>query len=146
MHPSTLRVRRWRKENRTHHRNTEARWRKKNPDKVSAKNKKWYRENKKSELKRNRDYHQKNKKKINARVRLFRHKMTQEEHDALLHKQGNRCAICRNKFRKTPHIDHCHKTNRNRGLLCDDCNLGLGRFKDNQKYLKSAIQYLRSFQ
>lgn len=109
------------------------------------KNKRYYASHRESELARNREYRQSKKKKINARVRLHRHDMTQEEHDALLTKQKNRCAICRKKFRKTPHIDHSHKTGRNRGLLCDDCNLGLGRFNDDPEILKNAIEYIKDW-
>jgi len=105
----------------------------------------WYRRNRRYKLQQNKAWCQSNKKKVNARVRLHRHGMTQEEHDALLRKQKNRCAVCRKKFRKTPHIDHCHKAKRNRGLLCDDCNLGLGRFKDNVKALRRAIKYLKDW-
>lgn len=40
------------------------------------------------------------------------------------------------------HIDHNHKTNKIRGKLCRDCNLGLGNFKDNPKSLLKATKYL----
>jgi hypothetical protein len=43
--------------------------------------------------------------------------------------------------------DHCHLTDKNRGWLCKQCNLGLGMFKDDIEILKRAIVYLqvRSF-
>ena len=41
-----------------------------------------------------------------------------------------------------PHIDHNHKTNKIRGILCGNCNMGLGHFKDNLDVLKNAIKYL----
>lgn len=40
-------------------------------------------------------------------------------------------------------VDHCHKTNKIRGLLCINCNNGLGAFKDNVFSLNRAIQYLK---
>jgi hypothetical protein len=40
-------------------------------------------------------------------------------------------------------IDHDHSTSDVRGLICDDCNLGLGKFKDNIQSLKNAIAYLK---
>jgi hypothetical protein len=40
-------------------------------------------------------------------------------------------------------IDHCHETNLVRGLLCHDCNKGLGNFKDNIIFLQIAIEYLK---
>ncbi len=56
--------------------------------------------------------------------------------------QGNKCAICGCKFNKPHHIDHDHNTGAVRGLLCGECNLGLGKFRDSLFILKAAIQYL----
>ena len=57
--------------------------------------------------------------------------------------QNNKCAICKNEFTKTPSIDHCHNTGLVRGLLCSDCNVGIGFLKDNKEYLSNAIKYLK---
>ncbi len=38
--------------------------------------------------------------------------------------------------------DHNHKTGRARAWICDSCNTGLGRFKDDVNLLKNAIKYL----
>lgn len=58
--------------------------------------------------------------------------------------QKGRCAICSAKLLrgKTLAIDHCHKTHRVRGLLCRQCNLGLGAFLDSTALLTKAIKYL----
>ena len=57
--------------------------------------------------------------------------------------QNNKCLICGNEQDgKDLAIDHCHTTNKVRGLLCNSCNLGLGCFKDNLDILASAIKYL----
>lgn len=72
--------------------------------------------------------------------------------DALLKKQGGRCAICwviptKGIGRETKlAVDHCHATGRVRGLLCMNCNVGLGLFKDSQARLAMAIAYLRTHQ
>jgi hypothetical protein len=39
-------------------------------------------------------------------------------------------------------VDHCHNTNKVRGLLCNNCNSGLGKFKDNKELLLRAIEYI----
>lgn len=70
--------------------------------------------------------------------------LTEETFDILLASQSNRCAICRDEFTDTKkrHIDHCHKSGKVRGILCDGCNHGIGRFKDDPELLQKAIEYL----
>lgn len=72
-----------------------------------------------------------------------RYGMTKDEYDDLLAVQANKCAICDSPFTKRPHIDHDHKTGEVRGLLCGDCNRGLGSFHDDRALLKKARAYLR---
>ena len=54
------------------------------------------------------------------------------------------CRICGNKRTEKHrlHIDHCHETDKIRGILCKGCNQGLGKFKDNPELLKKAVAYL----
>jgi hypothetical protein len=64
--------------------------------------------------------------------------------------QGGRCLICGTAEGDAPrgrlHVDHDHKTGALRALLCGNCNLGLGHFKDDPVRIRSAIDYLRRFQ
>lgn len=41
-------------------------------------------------------------------------------------------------------LDHNHKTGLGRGWICDSCNTGIGRFKDEIELLKSAINFLET--
>jgi|SRR6185503_12221069 len=86
----------------------------------------------------------KNPEKVAATERKKNYGITQPEYENLLRKQGNRCAICQELFVESPHTDHAHgvKPIKVRGILCKDCNLGLGRFKDNPELLQSAMDYL----
>jgi hypothetical protein len=73
--------------------------------------------------------------------------MTQEDYKAILKKQNGRCAICRTikthgVRTKHFHVDHDHKSNARRGLLCNRCNTGIGMFLDNPKLLVKASEYL----
>lgn len=55
------------------------------------------------------------------------------------------CLICNRHRSELPtdlHVDHCHKTGKIRGLLCFNCNQGLGNFKDSPGLLISAFNYL----
>jgi hypothetical protein len=154
MRAASLRMRHWRKKNRNRDLQNQRNWRKNNLEKSRRKNREWYKRNRKSEAARNKEYIEKNRTKINTRVRLKRHGMSVEEHKALEKEQQGRCAICRKKFDSTPHIDHNHACcpklrscdKCRRGLLCEDCNLGIGRFKDSIPLLSNAIQYLEKYQ
>jgi hypothetical protein len=64
-----------------------------------------------------------------------------EEVEEMRRKQKDRCAICREK--DPLHIDHDHVTGIFRGLLCGNCNRGIGCLGDDPKRLRSAALYLR---
>jgi len=75
---------------------------------------------------------------------IYRYKKygkTKEWFDALF---GLGCGICTSTFSvaSDAHIDHSHTTNEARGLLCGNCNRGLGIFKDSPDRLRSAAAYL----
>lgn len=56
----------------------------------------------------------------------------------------DQCHICSKPCpsKKSLAVDHDHSTGLIRGLLCINCNKGLGNFKDNIELFKKAIQYL----
>lgn len=66
---------------------------------------------------------------------------------AMSNKQNNKCAICGNDLDmgKLTHVDHDHKTGKVRGILCRNCNHGLGNFMDDISLMAKAIDYLRKF-
>jgi hypothetical protein len=69
-----------------------------------------------------------------------------KDYEALLEKQGNRCAICEIDTCASGRnfaVDHDHKTGKIRGLLCKFCNTALGQFKENQTSLLKAVEYLK---
>ena len=72
--------------------------------------------------------------------------ITPEEYDALAAKYGGKCAICgtTEPGHKSPFfpVDHDHETGAVRGLLCHDCNLGIGHFADDPDRLVAAAAYL----
>lgn len=73
-----------------------------------------------------------------------KYSMTIADRDALLVKQGGKCAICRSdKFNGPgPCIDHDHATGKVRGILCFNCNFVLGYAHNNSPVLRLAADYL----
>lgn len=65
--------------------------------------------------------------------------------DAMVRAQSGRCAVCTDPFvGGTFAVDHCHTTGEVRGLLCNNCNNGLGRFLDSPALLRAAAEYLET--
>lgn len=60
--------------------------------------------------------------------------------DALILKQGGVCLICGKP--DPEHVDHDHGTRTARGVLCFNCNGGLGQFRDDLHAMRNAIEYL----
>jgi len=74
---------------------------------------------------------------------LAKFEITEEDYQRILKSQGGICAICKNRDSRNLAVDHDHETGKIRGLLCSNCNRGLGRFKDSAERLQSAIDYLK---
>ena len=79
--------------------------------------------------------------------------MPEAEYLDKLVKQNGVCAICKKPETvtrlgklKALAVDHNHTTGKNRGLLCQKCNTGMGQFNESPELLISAAQYLRSYE
>lgn len=83
----------------------------------------------------------------NSRSRLRRTGWTEEEYQEAFRRQDGRCAICTEPAPDYQALcaDHRHATLDKRGLLCAQCNQGLGKFKDNVTILQAAIDYLNQY-
>lgn len=75
------------------------------------------------------------------RRRVHKYKLTEEQYTSILSRQGWRCAICRSV---PDSVDHDHKTNKVRGVLCRLCNTGIGHFRDSPAFLRTAALYLEA--
>ena len=142
------------------------RWRAKNPEKVRAGDRSWRERNpekvRAKEQRRKSDPLQHEKQLV--RVRAHQKKYREDHPDAVLNtklraaygitgqqrlalemNQQGCCAICRKSAEmegKRLSIDHCHESSLVRGLLCTNCNNGLGRFKHDVALLQRAVAYL----
>lgn len=80
---------------------------------------------------------------IKLKSRLKKYGLSMDDYNLIHEQQKGKCYICQgDSKRKHLSVDHCHKTNKVRGLLCESCNVGLGMFNDNVAFLKNAIEYL----
>lgn len=80
------------------------------------------------------------------------YKLKHSIYTELMEQQQNKCAICKielptlsKRGRKNHNIDHDHRNNQVRGLICTACNMGLGAFKDNIETIQNALLYLSYF-
>lgn len=75
--------------------------------------------------------------------------VTAEDYQRMMADQDGRCAICGTDKPagrgKRLHVDHCHAGGQVRGLLCVNCNNGLGNFVDDPARLLAAISYLEKW-
>jgi len=75
--------------------------------------------------------------------------ITLDQYDQMFEIQGGVCAICGNVETHKNHygivrlsVDHNHKTGKIRGLLCNNCNTGLGHFKEDPGLMLKATNYI----
>lgn len=120
----------WVDNNRDKTRANSAKFAKVNRDKCNAK------------LKR---YRKKYPEKEKSRRLKKRYGITLDDYNDMLKNQNECCDIC--KKHKTTwkiplNVDHCHTTGKVRGLLCGQCNRGIGIFEDNPDFLENAKKYL----
>lgn len=80
-----------------------------------------------------------------------RYGLCREEFERMKFNQNNQCLICGNSpnmegpvNQRTLSVDHCHKTGKIRGLLCQLCNRGIGLFRERQDLLINACEYLKN--
>lgn len=127
---------------RKHKRNPEAArrhtktWELKNPDKLNAK---WRKPETRAAIKK---WMAQNPEKMRDYRMRFNHGITLAEYNSMFQEQNGLCKICQKHDDKL-HIDHCHKSNVIRGLLCGKCNRGLGMYDDSPELLEAAAAYLR---
>src|ERR1700677_4817800 len=79
------------------------------------------------------------RRKASRKHNLKKYGLTENEHYDLLKAQNDSCAICgkaQKQNNRSFAVDHDHKTGKIRGLLCDQCNRGLGFFKDDIQFLE----------
>lgn len=144
------------------------RWKEKNPDAYKAsytkQNRARYERDKEEGFARQRAYREKNGDKIRARMQIWaasnrehlnayrmkqyyrdRYGLTIEQKAELLTSQGNICGCCGSDSPGHKNgwvVDHCHTSGKVRSILCQPCNLALGKVKESIEHLRALIAYL----
>lgn len=75
----------------------------------------------------------------------FRYGITLQQYEEMLESQGGKCYICliaQCSSGRSLSVDHNHKTEKVRGLLCKDCNKALGLFRDDANLMRRAASYV----
>jgi hypothetical protein len=120
-----------------------------NRETTNAKLREYYKENADTLKAQKKERYRKNPKRYQAetrRVKLFSgYGLTLEQYDLMVVKQAGRCAICAGPpvHNKRLTVDHDHSDGTVRGLLCSECNSGLGFFKDSVLILERALKYIQ---
>ena len=110
----------------------------------------YYREHRDHTLEGLHRNYEKNKDAINAKRRhgrwpywLRRYGLTPALYLDIVVAQAGLCPICGAQLTGRVHVDHCHETGRVRGVLCHQCNCGIGFLRDDSTIVAQALAYLK---
>ena len=69
--------------------------------------------------------------------------ITLEKYYEMLEEQNGGCKVCNSApLRQRLHVDHCHTTGKVRGLLCQACNVSIGKMKESPMLLRKLANYI----
>lgn len=103
----------------------------------------WYPKNATKQKTSSKNWKQNNK----AKVLASNYNVPLEDVNRILDSCNGSCKLCGNKSKELV-FDHCHTTNRGRGMLCTSCNTLLGRLGDSLEsvndWYSRIVNYLKS--
>jgi len=84
-----------------------------------------------------------------ANMLFKKYKLTIPQYTDMVDACKGVCSLCERPFGVSaytkPVVDHCHASGATRGIICRQCNIGLGAFRDNTTSMTKAIEYLNNF-
>lgn len=128
-------------------------WQQANKDKRH----KWYLDHREEQLDKSRERYRKNPKAKLRYCKEYREKyphkqrdqqlkrlygITLEQYNMFVAQQDNTCKLCGMQPIKKPVVDHCHKTGKIRGVICQGCNILLGFFETRIDAVEQITRYL----
>jgi hypothetical protein len=118
-------------------------WRKDNKDKITERNLN-------NKAKRQAFYQSELGVESSRRAHLKRmFNLTLEDYNKMFEEQNGVCAVCNQPEPSSRLsflcVDHCHDSNKIRGLLCSNSNRALGLMKDSVDIVKKAVKYLLKY-
>jgi hypothetical protein len=116
-------------------------YRLKNLDKDKAAKRRYYEKTKDKFRERERKWRKENPERVYENSLKYRYNIDLKQYKKMLTEQDNKCKLCASEEKLF--VDHCHQTNKVRGLLCNSCNKALGLFYDNTETLQKALTYIK---
>lgn len=121
-------------------------YRQRNAETIRRSNRRYVEANKETIKVKRAVYYRNNRHKKREYELLKRYGVSNEQFEVMERSQKGVCAICgevrKDRLGRGLAVDHNHNTGKIRGLLCGQCNQGLGRFKDDPNLVLSAYNYL----
>ena len=136
--------RQWRKENPKKANEQVKRYRKKHYEEVLENKKRYYLDNHEEIIAKRRKYLKENSQKIREIYFKRKYNLSYEDWLVMWESQNEKCAVCGNLFKKPSDacVDHDHRTNKIRGLLCFKCNAAIGLLNDDPELTIKLTEYL----
>lgn len=109
-----------------------------NHEKIKETDRKYYRKHRKERSCQARKYYKKHRERIRLKHIFDAYSLTPEMYETLFIGQDFKCNICEREvfpYTREVHVDHNHATRRVRGILCFTCNIKLGWFEKNKKFV-----------
>lgn len=119
-------------------------YRRANKKKIAERNKAWRLRNRERLRKYQREWQRRHKGRTHWYATKNRYGVTEKDFNAMFSEQAGVCAICAKPDTTRLSIDHCHKAQRVRGLLCRKCNLSIGHIHDSTEMIFRMLNYLLS--
>lgn len=96
------------------------------------------------ESEKSKEQYTKHRSRVRNAILKYRFGIELPDYNRIFESQSGVCKICGGPpQRRYLSVDHHHVTGKVRGLLCQNCNAGIGMFKENPVLLQAAITYLK---